>query len=235
MIDLPTVLDVFIYSGLTITCYQCCVFIQKKTKSIYLNPMLLSVLVIIGLLTQLNIPYETYQQHSKVLSALLTPAVVALGYPLYQHLDTVKQQWKQILLYLTVAAAFIITMSYLMTMIVIGEHSVAVSLSLKSITTPIGLALTEQLSGNAAITAFTIIIAGLVGATIGMKWLTYINVSSPHAQGLAIGTASHALGTATISSISFKHAAYSSFALIVSATVTAVICPILIPFLELLF
>lgn len=230
-----SIINIIIYSGLTILCYQFFVFIQKKVKSIYLNPMLLSVLVIIAILSNFDIPYDTYQEHSALLSNLLTPAVVALGYPLYQHLDTVKQQWKKILFYLTIAAIFVIILSYLSTMMIIGDHSVAVSLSLKSITTPIGLALTEQLAGNAAITAFTIIIAGLVGATIGMKWLTFIKVTSPHAQGLAIGTASHALGTATISGISFKHAAYSSFALIVSATVTAIISPIIIPMLKLVF
>jgi len=230
-----SVINIIIYSGLTILCYQFFAWIQKKSKSIYLNPMLLSVLVIIAILSYFDISYVTYQEHSALLSNLLTPAVVALGYPLYQHLDTVKQQWKKILCYLTIAAIFVVTLSYLLTMLIIGDHSVAVSLSLKSITTPIGLALTEQLAGNAAITAFTIIIAGLVGATIGMKWLTFIKVTSPHAQGLAIGTASHALGTATISGISFKHAAYSSFALIVSATVTAIISPIIIPLLKLFF
>ena len=93
---------------------------------------------------------------------------------------------------------------------------------MKSVTTPIGIALTEQLNGNNSITAFAIILAGLFGALLGPPWLSFINVTSPKAQGLAIGAASHALGTATISRVSYEHAAYSSLALIISAVVTAI-------------
>jgi putative effector of murein hydrolase len=99
---------------------------------------------------------------------------------------------------------------------------------LKSVTTPIGIALTEQLNGNNSITAFAIILAGLFGALLGPPWLSFINVTSPKAQGLAIGAASHALGTATISRVSYEHAAYSSLALIFSAVVTAIFSPMII-------
>ena len=133
-----------------------------------------------------------------------------------------------IVILLFVAAVITIAISFSVTIYTINQYEIAVSLSLKSITTPIGIALTEQLNGNNSITAFAIILAGLFGALLGPLWLSFINVHSPKAQGLAIGAASHALGTATISKLSYEHAAYSSLALIISAVVTAIFSPMII-------
>ncbi len=219
---------------LTIGTYHGFALLQVKTQKLWLNPMLLTILLLIGCLLVLKIDYPLYQESTQALSWLLEPAVVALGYPLYQQFASIRRQWKKITLVLSVGAIFVISISYLSTLLLVQMPAIAVSLSLKSITTPIGIALTEQLNGNSAITAFAIILAGLFGAIWGIKWLNFIGVNSPAAQGLAIGSASHALGTATISQISFQHAAYSSLALILSATITAVIAPSLIFYLPLL-
>ena len=205
--------------------YQSFAWLQNKSGKIWLNPMLLSILLLISMSVIFNIEFQIYEQSTHLLSNLLEPAVVALGFPLYQHLTSMKSQWKRIVYFLTVAISLLISFTYIVSMILIEIPAIAVSLSLKSITTPVGIALTEQLNGNTAITAFAIILAGLIGAIFGIKWLTFINVTSSKAQGLAIGVASHALGTATISQLSYQHAAYSSLALIISATITAVISP----------
>ena len=134
-----------------------------------------------------------------MLNALLEPAVVILGFPLYQHLETITKQWKSILLILSIGALIAIISSFIITMLIIGDYTIAVALSLKSITTPIAIAIAGQLDGNTAITAFAVMLAGIFGALIGPRWLTYIKVRSPKAQGLAIGAASHAIGTATVS------------------------------------
>lgn len=186
------------------------------------------------MITSFEIDFQQYRQSTSILSNLLEPAVIALGFPLYQHLNSMKSQWKQIVSFLTISISLLLSISYILTMLLIKSPSIAVSLSFKSITTPVGIALTEQLNGNSAITAFAIILAGLFGAIFGIKWLTFIKVSSPKAQGLAIGTASHALGTATVSQLSYQHAAYSSLALIISATITAIVSPSLIHQLDLL-
>ena len=213
---------------LTLVVYQAFVHLQKKYKKPWLNPMLLSILTLIPLLLLFNIPFEQYYQATLPLQSLLEPAVVALGYPLYQHLQTIKKQWRSIVILLFVGAFIAITVSFVITIWVINQYEIAVSLSLKSVTTPIGIALTEQLNGNNSITAFAIILAGLFGALLGPSWLSFINVNSPKAQGLAIGAASHALGTATISKVSYEHAAYSSLALIISAVITAIFSPLII-------
>jgi putative effector of murein hydrolase len=220
---------------LTILIYQLFANIQKKLGLVWFNPMLASIFFIIPALIFFNFTFDDYYQATQVLSWLLEPAIVALGFPLYQHLSAIKNQWKIITALLAVSVAIVIIVSFILTITIINLPEISVSLSLKSVTMPIGIALTEELNGNNAITAFAIILAGLFGAILGPRWLTFIGVRSAKAQGLAVGAASHALGTFTISKISYEHGAYASLALIISAVLTAIISPILITQLVNLF
>ncbi len=215
----------------TLAIYQVFSWLQKRLKLVWLNPMLLSITVLIPILIMFNVSFEQYFTATKPLSQLLEPAVVALGFPLYQHLKTIKYQWQSIFALLTLSTIIVIAVSTLLTLSLLALPEIAVSLSLKSVTTPIGIALTEELGGNSSITAFAIILAGLFGALLGPSWLSFIGVVSAKAQGLAIGAASHAVGTATISKISYEHAAYGSLSLILSAVITALLSPLLIPIL----
>ena len=229
-----SLIEVAIAIGFTLTTvmiYQVFSWLQKHFKLVWLNPMLLSIMVLIPILISLNVPFEQYFSATKPLNQLLEPAVVALGFPLYQHLKTMKYQLQAILVLLILSSIIVIVVSATLTIAMLALPEIAVSLSLKSVTTPIGIALTEELGGNSSITAFAIILAGLFGALLGPRWLNYIKVSSPKAQGLAIGAASHALGTATISKISYEHAAYGSLSLILSAVITALVSPLIIPIL----
>ncbi|MBA6341860.1 LrgB family protein [Colwellia sp. MB02u-10] len=225
------ILSSFVVVAGTITLFQLIAVLQRKLNAIWLQPMLVSILVTIAILLWQDISFESYFSNSWLLNALLEPAVVALGFPLYQHLETITKQWKSIILVLFIGAFIAISTSFIITMLLIGDYTIAVALSLKSVTTPIAIAIAGQLDGNTAITAFAIILAGFFGALVGPPWLKFIKVKSPKAQGLAIGAASHAIGTAIVSNISYEHAAYSSLALIVSAVITALISPFMITFL----
>lgn len=219
----------------TIGLFQLLAKLQSKLQIIWLQPMLFSILVIMAILHWQDTSFDTYFSNAWLLNALLEPAVVALGFPLYQHLDTITKQWKSILLVLFIGACVAISTSFIFTMLLIGDYSIAVALSLKSVTTPIAIVIANELNGNTALTAFAIILAGVFGALVGPPWLRLIKVTSPKAQGLAIGAASHAIGTATVSHISYEHAAFSSLALIASAVITAFISPLIINFLLTLF
>ena len=227
-IDKSLLLNSVIWLFLTCLIYFVFVEIQRRTAKVWLNPMLLAILSLIAILLCLSIEYKDYQQATNALTWLVEPAVVAFGYPLYRQIPAIKANWKKIILLLILANALVISASLLLTMLLIALPEIAVSLSLKSITTAIGIALTQQLNGDSSITAFAIILAGLFGAVFGIKWLQLIKVTSPCAQGLAIGAASHALGTATISQLSYQHAAFASLALILSAIITSLISPVLI-------
>ncbi len=227
MLDHP--IDFIFYILLTIVTYQLFVVLQNKLKLIWLNPMMMSLLVLIPILSLNDISYQSYYQDTQIFTQLLEPAIVALGFVLYQQLHTIKGHLKGIFIILTSGISLIMLINMMMTIWLLERYDIAVSVSLKSVTTPIGLALTEQLGGIAAITAVSIIIAGIVGAIWGLPLLKRFGINDPQAQGLAIGCASHALGTATVSKLSYEHGAYSSLALVVSAVITALISPLIIP------
>ncbi len=229
------IVDIISLTLLTLVIYQLASYLQQKWQSIFFNPMLMTIAFLLPFLTIEQISYSHYSQATQLLNALLEPAIVALGYPLYQQLHQIKFQWKLILSLLTLGVVTVIIVSFTLTMIFINAPEVAIALSLKSVTTPIGIALTEQLKGNSSVTAFAIIIAGLLGALLGPSWLHLIHVRSAKAQGLAIGAASHVIGTAALTKISPIHSAYSSVALIFSALITALISPLLVPVIATYF
>lgn len=216
---------------ITVAIYQGFSLWQKSHGKVWLNPMILSIAMIIPILFLGNYGFQEYKQGTQLLHQLLDIAIVALGFPLYQQLDQIKKHWKVLFLLLTLGAIIVITVSFFMTIWLLHTEEMAISLALKSITTPIALALIDEIGGSASISAFAIIIAGVFGAIVGPKWLKLCKVTSPVSQGLAIGAASHAIGTSTISKISYKHGAYGSLALIVSAIITALLSPIIIPFM----
>jgi len=217
---------------ITILTYQLAATLQQKWQSIWLNPMLITISVLVPLLLLVEVNYQEYTKTTQLLNLLLEPAIVALGFPLYQQLRQIRFHWREMTAILTLGIILVISISYVLAMLLIKAPEIAVALSLKSVTTPIGVTLTEQLFGDSSITAFAILIAGLFGALLGPKWLSFIGVNSAIAQGLAIGSASHVIGTAVLVRKSAKHGAYSSVALIFSALLTAMISPWLIPLIQ---
>ena len=234
VIDFPVLASIAI-TLITVACYQLAVNQQQKWQTIWLNPMLITITVLVPLLLFVDINYQEYSQATYVLNLMLEPAIVALGFPLYQQLRQIKVHWREIMSILVLGIIVVIIVSFIMAMTFIKAPEIAIALSLKSVTTPIGITLTEQLSGDSSITTFAILIAGLFGALIGPAWLRTIGVNSAKAQGLAIGSASHVIGTAVLVRVSAEHGAYSSVALILSALLTALISPWLIPLLLQLF
>lgn len=222
-------------TSLTLAIYQSTAWLQQKWQLIVLNPMLLTILLLTPFLLLNDINYAKYYQSTQALNILLEPATVALGYPLYQQLQHVKRYWKQLISILALGVVIVIAMSFSITMLLINQQEIAIALSLKSVTTPIGITLTDQLNGDSSITSFAIMIAGLSGALLGPTWLRFIKVKSDIAIGLAIGSGSHVIGSIILSKNNVYQGAYSSVALIVSALLTAFIIPLLVPLLLLFF
>ena len=219
---------------ITVITYQVAAALQQRWQSIWLNPMLVTISILVPALLFVEVNYQEYTRATQLLNYLLEPAIVALGFPLYQQLRQIRFHWREITSILSFGIIIVITVSLIMAMLMIKAPEIAVALSLKSVTTPIGITLTDQLSGDSSITAFAIMVAGLFGGLLGPAWLNVIGVNSPKAQGLAIGSASHVIGTAIMVRVSAEHGAYSSVALILSALLTALISPWLIPLLFIL-
>ncbi|PKH89274.1 LrgB family protein [Colwellia sp. Bg11-28] len=226
------ILASIVFTLITIATYQFASACQQKWQYIWLNPMLFTISILVPFLLLIDINYQEYSQTTEILNLLLEPAIVALGLPLYQQFKQIRFYWREMTAILVLGITVVITVSFLLAMWLIKAPEIAIALSLKSVTTPIGITLTEQLFGDSSITAFAILIAGLFGALLGPQWLSFIGINSAKAQGLAIGSASHVIGTAVLVRKSAEHGAYSSVALILSAILTALISPWLIPLLQ---
>lgn len=169
--------------------------VNRRFKSPLLNPMLLAIAGIIAVLVVCRVDYETFQQNAQPLAYLLTPATASLAIPLYRQLDKLKRHIRAILLGVLsgvlASGVSILTMSVLFGL----SHEEYVTLLPKSVTTAIGMSLSEELGGAAAITVTAIAVTGILGNCLAPALCRLFRITDPIAKGLAIGTGSHALGT----------------------------------------
>ncbi|WP_434339605.1 LrgB family protein [Motilimonas cestriensis] len=211
-----------------------CFFSFRKLYQHYplplFNPVLLSLLSLITLLITFDIPYADYATGSAPLSWLLEPAVVALALPLYQQAQQIRKQLKPILFTCTVGVASSLLIVIPLAWLLGADHSVMASLAPQSVTTPVAMGITQSLGGLPALTAAVVIIVGIVGAALGLPFLKVIGVKDEASQGLAMGAAAHALGTARAIEHSEQHGAYSSLALILCAVLMAFLAPLIFAF-----
>ena len=219
--------------AITFGVYHLSKLLQKRTGWILLNPILLSIALIILFLKMVGIDYETYQEGGKYIEFWLKPAVVALGVPLYTQLQAIKKQVFPILLSQIAGCITGILSVVLIAKALGASKEVILSLASKSVTTPIAMETTRVIGGIPALTAAVVVCTGLLGAIIGFQVLRLGKVKSPIAQGLSMGTASHAVGTSAAMEVGNKYGAYASLGLTVNGILTAAITPYLIELLNL--
>ncbi len=198
------------------------VFLRKKTKLSLFNPLLIAILLTMGVLLWLDIDYETYEGSAKYLSYLLTPATVSLAIPLYEQIELLKKNWKAVFagIFSGVIASMV---SVLLFALVFNlNHAEYVTFLPKSITTAIGMGVSEELGGYVAITVAVIIITGIIGNIFAELICKIFRIKEPIAVGIAIGSSSHALGTAKAMEIGDVEGAMSSLSIVVSGLLTVV-------------
>jgi len=215
----------FFAIALTIGVYWAAQKLQRSLKIVILNPILVAVAIIIVLLNFSNVSYESYHDGAQYLEFLLKPAIVALGVPLYLQLEQIKKQAMAIILSQLVACIVGVVSVVLVAQYLGASTQVILSLSPKSATTPIAIEVTRVLGGIPALSAIIVILTGIFGAVFGLAILRLVAVSSPIAQGLALGAAAHAVGTAHAMQSSRRLGAYSSIGLIVNGTLTGLLTP----------
>lgn len=213
---------------ITIAAYQIGLFLSKKVKSPLCNALLIAILLVIGTLLLTGYPNKTYQAGMKSISWLLTPATVCLAVPLYEQLQILKKDWIAILLGIcagtTASLLFVFGFCRLAGL---GDVLTA-SLLPKSVTTAVGLALSEQAGGDPAIATAAIIITGILGSMLGPLLCRLFRIKHPVAQGVALGTASHVIGTSKAHELSELTGAVSSLSLTVAAVLTALLFPLFV-------
>lgn len=199
--------------------------LQRRTGWVLLNPILLTIALLILFLKLTGISYETYQAGGQLIEFWLKPAVVALGVPLYLQLEMVKKQLLPILLSQLVGCLVGIVSVVLVAKLLGATPDVICSLAPKSVTTPIAMEVSNTIGGIPSLTAAVVVLVGLFGAVFGFKILTLGKVKSPIAQGLSMGTASHAIGTSAAMEVSRKYGAYASLGLTLNGILTALLTP----------
>lgn len=208
--------------------------VQKRIGLVILNPILITMIVLIAFLKMCNISYDTYYEGGQLIEFWLKPAVVALGVPLYLQLKSIRKQLIPILISQLVGCIVGIVSVVVIAKYMGASTSVIVSLASKSVTTPIAMEVTQTLGGIPALTAAIVVCVGIFGALFGFKVLTWGKVGSPIAQGLSMGTASHAVGTSAAMEISGKYGAFASLGLTINGILTALLTPIVMELLGLL-
>ena len=202
--------------------------LQKKTGWVLLNPILFTIAALILFLKLSGISYETYNEAGELIAFWLKPAVVALGVPLYLQLEMIKKQWLPILLSQLVGCLVGIISVVLIAKGLGASPDVICSLAPKSVTTPIAMEVSNATGGIPSLTAAVVVMVGLFGAVFGFKVLDMGRVKSPIAQGLSMGTASHAIGTSAAMELSRKYGAYASLGLTLNGILTAILAPMVL-------
>ena len=217
-----------LYFGVVISLltYWFGMWLKKRLGWAVLNPILTSVAMVIVFLKALKVDYGVYNEGAKYISYLLTPATVCLAIPLYKQLELLKKNWMAvaaaILAGVAASAASIFALCLLFRM----EHVYYVTLLPKSITTAIGMGVSEEAGGIVTITVVCIIVTGILGNIMGETVFKLLRLKNPIAKGLALGTSAHAVGTAKALEMGEIEGAMSSLSVAVAGLLTVLAVPL---------
>lgn len=206
--------------------FELALWIQKKTKLLVMNPLLLSIVFIIVFLMFTGIDVSVYQKGGDMINMFLGPVTVVLAVPLYQQLQSLKNYLIPILggVLLGTCAAMI---SILICSVLLSfEPEVIASLLPKSVTTPIGIEISTQLGGIPSITVLNILVTGIIGTMIAEITFRIFRIKNPVAKGIALGTSAHAIGTSKAFQYGHVEGAMSSLAIGVAGLMSVVLAPL---------
>lgn len=195
------------------------------------NPVLIAMVLVAGVLLMLRTPYEDYLEGAQYIGFLLGPATVALGLPLYRQGRKIREAAPMVLAAVGVGCVAAIAAGYWITAGLGGTRAMALSMAPKSATTPISIALAEQIGGVPALTAIFTIVAGVVGAVAAPGVLDLLRIRDPRARGLAIGVSSHGVGTAQALQDDETVGAFSGLAMALNGLATSLVVGWLVPLL----
>lgn len=212
--------------ALSLISYLIGMLLKKKFKLGIFNPLLIAIVVSIIVLLIGKVDYKVYNQGAKYLSWLLTPATVCLAIPLYEQWGLLKKNFKAVLLGLVAGVVTSLGTVYVLSLVMGLSHKDYVTLLPKSITTAIGMGVSEELGGYVTITVAVIVVTGVLGNMAGALVCKIFRITEPISKGLAFGSASHAIGTAKAIEIGEVEGAMSSLAIAVSGILTVVLASV---------
>ena len=209
--------------GITLAAYQIVIAAYEKTRWIFLQPVLVSMLVVVGVLLSCGLTYAEYRKSTEIMNILLG---LALAVPLYLNLRRIRQLFWPTFTTLVVGGVFATGICLLLGWWFGAEHMILMTLAPKSVTSPIAMLVAEQIGGVAALAAVFVLITGVIGAIFGPALLTRLGVRSPEARGMALGLTAHAVGTSVALQESEECGAFAALAMSLMGVATAVFLPL---------
>lgn len=197
-------------------------WLKRKTGLSLMNPLFVAITLVICILLLFHIDYPTYKRGADVISYMLTPATICLAVPLYQQVELLKKNYKAVLAGVTSGVLSSLVSILILAMLFHLDHATYVTFLPKSITTAIGIGVSEELGGCVAVTVVVIIVTGVIGNIFAEKFLRLIKIEEPIAKGIAIGSASHAVGTSKAMEMGAVEGSMSSLSIVVCGIMTVI-------------
>jgi len=223
--------DAYFFMVLTLFAYWGGIVLIKKVRLNSLPPLIPALAFLLLVMIIFRIPYSQYMRGGQYIHFWLSPATVTLGLALFRQKDVLVRNLKPVLLAGTAGTLTALLSTVALSRLLGLDSTLTASMLTKSVTTPVALAISEDIGGIPALAAAMVVITGNIGGVIGLQLLTAIKVKSPVARGMAMGTSAHALGTATALRENETAGALSGVALIVAAILTAILVPAVMHFL----
>ena len=214
--------SVFIGVMISLASYGLGMWLRKKTGLSFMNPLLISIILVIAFLLLTGVSYQTYAEGANAISFLLTPATICLAVPLYKQFNLLKKNWKAVVAGVVSGVVSSLVCILLLALLFKFDHQTYVTFLPKSITTAIGMGVTEELGGYVSLAVVVIVITGVIGNVIAEWVLKLFRIEEPIAKGIAIGSSSHAVGTAKAMEIGQIEGAMSSLSIVVCGLLTVV-------------
>lgn len=201
--------------------------LSDKVKSSLLNPLVLSLIFIIVFLETFKIPYENYYNGAEIFNTMIIPATVALAIPLYKNFNLLKKYYKEILFSIGFSTLVLTSLLAISMALLDVDKEILSSVLPKSVTTAIAVGVSEQIQGIQAITIIMVIICGNIGAVFGELIFDIFHIHHPIAQGISLGTTSHAVGTSKAIELGEIQGSMSGLAIIVTGLFTVGLAPVI--------
>ncbi len=214
--------SVFFGAVISFLGYELGLILKKRFKAAILNPLLIGIIAVIAVLLLLRVDYDSYNEGAQYISYLLTPATVCLAVPLYEQLTLLRKNFRAVVAGLISGVLASLVSVLLMALLFRLDHQQYVTLLPKSITTAIGMGVSEEMGGIVTITVAVIIITGILGNMIAEAVFKCFRIEEPIARGLALGNAAHAIGTAKAMELGPVEGAMSSLAIAVAGLLTVI-------------
>lgn len=216
-----------VYFGvfISLAAYGIGVWLKRITGWSFANPLFIAIVLVMAFLALAGIDYETYNHSAQPITFLLTPSTICLAVPLYQQIDLLKKNVRAVMAGIVSGVFSSLCIILLLSVLFRLDHASYVTFLPKSITTAIGISVTEELGGYVAISVAVIIITGVLGGMFAEKWFKLLRITEPIARGIALGSSSHAIGTAKAMELGPEEGSMSSLSIVVCGIITVIAAP----------